>query len=126
MNHNGACCAQGAPDAAEPLSLSELLAELQPPARDPCYRHQGSSPSSLDLLSDVLTALSGSEKARVLLWGMVGIGKTAMACHIANLPLDPMAPDQAWKGVLWTTWGMDCRGEQYAVAYKRATMLDLV
>ena len=110
------CCvtqAACAPDNAQDPLPSELPADLpavlQPPARDPCYRHQGSDPSSSDLLSDVLTALSGTEKARVLLWGMIGIGKTAMARHIANLPLDPTAP-QAWQSVLWTTWGLDCRG----------------
>ena len=55
----------------------------------------------------------------MLLWGMVGIGKTAMACHIANLPLDPAAP-QAWQGVLWTTWGLESRGELQLLSAKRA------
>ena len=88
-SHGWHCCAQAAPDVAEPLSPSELPAHLQPPAITPWYFHRGSGPSSSDLLSSVLTALSGSEKARVLLSGMVGIGKTAMASHIANLQLDP-------------------------------------
>ena len=64
----------------------------------------------------MLGALAGSEKARVLLWGMAGIGKTAMACHIANLQLDPAAP-QAWECVLWTTWGSSCRGGLLCVGF---------
>ena len=110
------CLAQAAP-FVDPLLPSQLPEGLRPPPRHPCYRHQGSNPSSSDLLSDVLTALSGAEKARVLLWGMIGIGKTAMACHIANLPVDPTAP-QAWQGVLWTTWGIDCRGGLPATLFR--------
>ena len=65
-----------------------------------------------DLAASTLDVLCASPRARLLLWGMPGIGKTALARHVANLD-HPQLGDAAgggWRNVLWTTWGASCTG----------------
>ena len=92
----------------------------RPPA-NPHFRHlgepkaAGSLPGAdaLDLASTTLNALLFKLQARVLLWGMAGMGKTALACHIAHLAPEQCAGPGAWREVLWTNWGSACIGTEF-------------
>ena len=100
------------------------------PPRDPHFRHRDEPDSAAgpgtrrpDLAAGTRDALNALLQARVLVWGMPGIGKTALARHIANLENEqqqrhPMKQQRAlppsgtgkWRDVLWMTWGSSCTG----------------
>ena len=87
------------------------LDRLAPPWSQDAYHNAGPGVAEGQGFADgTLAALCATAAARVLLWGMVGIGKTMVARHIAMLPTDRLSGPGSWRRVIWTHWGMECTG----------------